>query len=253
MIATTFRAQSLGSSTKSSDAVTVPPGDPGANDVIERPPNSFAAPARVMRRLACGIRIHRSGIAASATTSTATARSRGRRLRRRDRNVQRGPLPVVQRIEVYHRNGDGIREARRCCGAKTTTTAAGTAASRRRHRSAWQQHHEFASRLRRRDLVRGVAVDTAEDHRYGADRPRRARAGDRDEILLPRERISVDREARMIREPLRVEGQHLEVRAVVAGKDQAEPSDLGRDVRGSLPVADAADLAAEHRIISKLI
>ena len=120
--ATTLRAHSLGSSTKSSDAVTLPPVAPSVRPLSGRP-KSCAAAARVSRMFACGMSCANCATAAAAAsanpvaerlraTASATAARRGRRrLRRDDRNVDRGARAGTQRIEIDRRHRDRVGKA----------------------------------------------------------------------------------------------------------------------------------------------
>jgi hypothetical protein len=107
--------------------------------------------------------------------------------------------------------------------------------------------------LGRGDLTRRVAVDTAEDHARRVYRARRASPGHGDKVLLPHERIAIDGEPRVIRELFDVKRQDLEVRPVVARRDQAESLDLGGNELRALVIAETADLAAHHRIVGELV
>ena len=57
----------------------------------------------------------------------------------------------------------------------------------------------------------------------------------------------------MIRERVEMVGKHLEIRAVVARRHEAEAFDLGSDVVRALHVPDAADLAALHGVVGELV
>jgi hypothetical protein len=89
-----------------------------------------------------------------------------------------------------------------------------------------QQHYHLSIRLRRRDLRRRVTRNATKHDIHIADRTRRTRdtSRAREPLLVPLERIAVNGEMRVVRELARVVRQHLEVRPVVASRQQSQVS-----------------------------
>ena len=103
------------------------------------------------------------------------------------------------------------------------------------------------------NLLGRITLRAAENHLDIADRLRRRTARHRHPIRIPRERIAIGGQPRMVRVLLRMEGQDLEISAVVPGRNQPKPLDLRGDVCRTLHVPDAANLTAEHRIVRELV